>query len=65
MHQRGDLLVGDDGQDRSVLRRPCVRTVVGFAVDRAAALGQGPIGEAADTMLVEDGVHPVGQRLVV
>ena len=42
-----------------------MRAVVGFTVDRAAALGQGPFGEAADTLLVEDGVHPVGQRLVV
>ena len=65
VHQRSHLLVVDDGQDRGVHRRPRMRAVVGFAVDRAAALGQGPFGEAADTLLVEDGVHPVGQRLVV
>ncbi len=42
-----------------------MRAVMGFAVERPATLGQRPAREAADALLVEDGVHTVGERLVV
>ena len=63
--QRRDLLVTDDGQDRGVYRRPRMRAVVGFAVDRSAPLGQRLTRKAADALLVEDGVHTVGKRLII
>ena len=42
-----------------------MRAVMRFAVDGAAALGQRPAGEASDALLVEDGVHTVGKRLII
>ena len=38
---------------------------MGFAVERPAPLGQRPTRKAADALLVEDGVHTVGERLIV
>ena len=65
LHQRRDLFVVDDGHERSVHRRPGMRAVMGFAVERPATLGQRPAREAADALSVQNGVHAVGQRLVV